>query len=293
MSNRKFKADQGYITFAFGKEYLKLAYVQALSIKASQSINNYAVIVDKTAAEELDNYSHVFDEVIKVDYEASGWDMSQHWKVFGLTPWRETVLLDADMVFNESVDHWWPTMRLRDVCLTHEIKDFRENTITSRKCRRLFDENLLPDVYAGFMYFRYTELASEFFGLVKSITHNWDWIAKEHFIKNDDYRIRIDEIFALAARIFGTQYVTLPVAIPTFTHGKEVLWKLSEQQPWFEQLFVELTKDKLLIGHYYQRVPLHYHHKDWITENVIRNYERKLAKFTESTGRVSKESITT
>ena len=274
MSKRNFDAEQGYITFALGKEYLKLAYVQALSIKSSQTIKNYAVIIDKSAKEELDKYLHAFDKVIELDYEASNWDMSQHWRVFALTPWRETVLLDADMVFNESIDHWWPAMRLRDVCLTNQIKDFREETITSRACRKLFDENLLPDVYAGFMYFRYTEKAAEFFALIREITSNWEWIATEHFVKNDDKRVRIDEVFSLAARIFGVQHVTLPVAIPTFVHGKEMLWNLNSRQPWYEQLYVELTNSKLLIGHYHQRLPLHYHHKDWITENAIKRFER-------------------
>lgn len=282
MSKKTFDGEQGYITFALGADYLKLAYLQALSIKTTQKINNYAVIIDKTAKADLDKYAHVFDKVIELDYEVNDWDMTQHYRVFALTPWRETVMVDADIVFNESVDHWWSAMRLRDVCLTREVKDFREDIITSRRCRKLFDENLLPNVYAGFVYFRYTQLAAEFFSLISSISSNWDWIAKEHLIKNDDKRIRIDEVFSLATRIFGIQNVTLPIAIPTFIHGKEVLWNLREHQPWYKQLYVELTKDKLLVGHYNQRLPLHYHHKEWVTENVInrykRNYEDKFSR---------------
>lgn len=274
MSKREFKGEQGYITFAFGKEYLRLAYLQALSIKTSQKINNYAVIIDKTAKEDLSLYDHAFDEIIELDYVSTDWDMSQHHRVFGLTPWRETVLLDADIVFNESVDHWWPSMRLREVCLTREVKDFREDTITSRKHRGLFDENLLPDVYGGFVYFRYTQFTMEFFALVNLIVENWEWIASKHLIKNDDKRIRVDEMFAIATRIFGIHNLTLPVSIPTFVHAKEGLWNLSEQQPWYEQLFVENNKQNLLIGHYQQRLPLHYHRKEWATDDVIRRNER-------------------
>lgn len=279
MSQREFKGEQGYITFALGKDYAKLAYAQALSIKSTQKINNYAVVTDKETATEFEKFSKIFDHVITIDYTPVDWDMSQHWRIFYLTPWRETVMLDADMIFTKSVDHWWDALRLKEICLTKNVKDFRETTITSRNHRKLFDENLLPDVYAGFVYFRYTHIAMEFFLLIKEITEKWDWIANDHLIKNEDKRVRLDELFSIATRIFGIQNVTLPISIPTFIHGKGGLWGLSEQQPWYEQLFTELNEENLLIGHYPQRLPFHYHHKEWITEDVIKQLERNYKKF--------------
>lgn len=289
MSQREFKDQKGYITFALGEKYLRLAYAQALSIKATQRIKNYAVIVDKATEQNIDKYRHAFDEIVVIDYTPSEWDMSQHWKVFYLTPWKETVMLDSDMIFTSSVDHWWNTMQLREVCLTHNVKDFRENTITSRRHRKLFDENLLPDVYAGFIYFRYTHFSMEFFALIKAISQNWDWFAKEHLVKNEDNRIRLDELFSLATRIVGIQHVTLPCSIPTFVHGKESLWGLSEQQQWYKQLFVEFNDD-LLVGHYVQRLPFHYHHKEWITDDIMGRLERNYKKSNNSTARLQSRS---
>lgn len=274
MSKREFLQEQGYLTFAIGKEYLRLAYAQALSIKLTQKINNFAVVVDKQAASELVNLQPVFDKVIEIDYNAHGWDMTQHYRAYGLTPWRETILLDADIIFTESVDHWWPALRTKDVCLTKSVSNFREQRITSRNHRKLFDQNLLPDTYAGFVYFRYTYFAMEFFSLIKLLTENWNWIAKEHLKFNEDNRVRLDELFSIATRIVGIQNVTLPISYPNFTHGKEELWNLSVQQPWYEQLFVEWNSYKPIIGHYPQRLPLHYHHKEWMTDDIIEQYER-------------------
>jgi hypothetical protein len=282
MPQREFQKDQGYLTFALGEKYLRLAYVQAMSIKFTQKINNCAVIVDKVSADNNPQFLKVFDKVIVVDYTPQDWDMTQYYRAFALTPWRETVLIEADILLTHSIDHWWNAMRLRDVCLTTEVKDFRENIITSRKHRKLFDVNNLPDVYAGFMYFRYSELASEFFFVIRLIINEWNWFAKEFLIKNEDMRVRIDEVFAIAARIYGMQNVTLPISIPTFVHGKEGLWGFSEQQLWYEQLFTEWDEHVPLIGHYKQRLPLHYHHKDWITDDVIREYERNYQKFVTS-----------
>jgi hypothetical protein len=72
----------------------------------------------------------------------------------------------------------------------------------------------------------------------------------------------------------GKQYVTLPIPIPTFVHGKGGAWGLSEQTPWYEQLYVEWDNSVPIIGHYHQRLPLHYHHKEWITNDIIERYER-------------------
>lgn len=282
MSKRKFIAEKGFLTFAIGAGYAKLAHVQALSIKLTQSINNTAIIVDKIAAEELKAFPHVFDQVIELDYTGQGWDMTQYWKAFGLTPWRETFLVEADMLFPTSIDHWWDIVRQRDVCLTHEVKNFREEKITSRRFRKLFDENLLPDIYAGLVYFRYSQTGFDFFLTVKTLIQNWEWVAKEHLIKNEDMRVRIDEVFSLAARIIGMEQVTLPGPVPTFTHGKERAWDISEIIPWYEQLYVEWDNILLIIGHYHQRVPLHYHHKEWITNDVIREYERNYSEFYRS-----------
>lgn len=285
MSQRSFRGEQGYITVALGEKYVKLAYLQALSIKLTQKINNYAIIVDAANEALAKQYQHVFDKILVIDYKPTEWDMTQHYRAFALTPWRETIMLDADIIFTSSVDHWWNAVVLRDVCLTKNVFNFREELITSRKHRKLFDVNLLPDVYAGVMYFRYSQFASEFFTLLKNITINWNWVATEHLIKNEDKRFRIDEAVALASRIMGEEHTTLPIPIPSFVHGKEGLWGLLETQPWHEQLYVEYN-DKLIVGHYPQRLPFHYHHKDWITDDIIGTYERNYSQLNTSTRRV-------
>lgn len=280
MSQRNFLNEQGYLTFALGEKYVKLAYLQALSIKTSQKINNYAVIVDKSN-ESLAQQYKVFDKVIVLDYVPNEWDMTQHYRAFALTPWRETILLEADIIFSTSLDHWWSALRLRDVCLTSQVFNFREDRITSRVHRKLFDINHLPDVYAGVMYFRYSQFSANFFGLLKQITSEWEWFAKEHLIRNENKQFRIDEAVAIAARIIGEELVTLPIPIPAFVHGKSELWDLPWSQPWYELLYAEYD-DKLIVGHHYQRLPFHYHHKEWITDDIIRAYERNYSKLSQS-----------
>jgi len=48
--------DRGFITFAQNTnavDYVRLAYLQALSIKTSNKINSYAVLVDRSTMQSL------------------------------------------------------------------------------------------------------------------------------------------------------------------------------------------------------------------------------------------------
>lgn len=273
---RQFKGDTGFLTFAIGSTYLRAAYAQALSIACSQQHKNFAVIVDTETNNSMpDHYRSAFTEIVVINHtQVNDWDMTQTWKAYALSPWKETILVDADMLFCQSIDHWWPALRQRDVCLTTIVTDFQEVPIKSRAHRKLFDINLLPDVYGGFVYFRYTQFTAEFFLLLRNLTANWEWVAKEHLIKNTDYRVRVDELFAIASRIVGVENVTLPVPLPSFVHGKEELWKLSNTVPWHEQLYLNWDKHVPVIGMIPQRLPLHYHHKDWLTDDIIARLEK-------------------
>lgn len=282
--SRQFKAEQGYLSFALGAKYLDCAYVQALSIKCTQKYNNYAVVVDKKTNELIEeDQRKVFDYVHVLDYEPSDWDMSQDWRALSITPWRETIMLNADMIFTTSVDHWWDTLRLREVCFATHIEDFKNQKITSREHRKLFDKNNLPNIYTAFFYFRYSMTATTLFNYVKQIIDNWDFFSKEYLIGNTDSRIRNDEVFAIAAKIIGIEEVTLPHNIPRFVHGKEILWGLSSQSPWYEQLYTEWDGIQIKIGHHPIFTPLHYHHKEWLTNDIRRRFERNYKELNRST----------
>jgi len=269
-----FKKERGYLSFALGDtpDYLRMAYAQALSIKLSQKNNHYCVVVDQTNVHRLtDNYLSVFDEVVALDYTATDWDMSQDYRAYSITPWRETIMLNADMLVLSPIDHWWSILQTNEVVLTKNVLDFRGDVATSRAYRKLFGNNLLPDVYAGFTYFRSGKTSSKFFYEAERITRMWDGFALRG---NTDPRIKNDEVFALAALETGVENVTLPCSVPTFVHGKERMWGLNDTIPWYEQLYTQWDELKLRVGHHVQDRPFHYHHKEWLTDDIIDRFEQ-------------------
>ena len=86
-------------------DYLKLAYALALSIKNTQKegFDKVALVIDDaTRVKELKS-SWVFDHVIEWSQETF-WD-GRSW-MDQLSPWDNTVCLDADMLFFRDYSHW-------------------------------------------------------------------------------------------------------------------------------------------------------------------------------------------
>ena len=98
----------GYLIFVSQHDtvdYLKLAYALAISIKNTQKqgYDKVALVIDDKS--KIDNLtsSWVFDEVIEWDKEKF-WD-GRSW-MDKLSPWENTVCLDADMLFLRDYSHW-------------------------------------------------------------------------------------------------------------------------------------------------------------------------------------------
>jgi hypothetical protein len=263
-------------------DYLAQAYLQALSIKTTQhSERNYAVIVNQETANRIEpKHEKIFDRII---VNPDTWSFSQEWRVRNLSPWKRSIKVDADMLFVNDIGHWWNSFEKWRVLFTSVVENYKSNVITSRWHRALFDLNHLPDIYTAFYYFRDGPESAEFFELCAEISDNWDWFANEFLIKNDNPTPRDDEIFSIAAEIYGVEKCTLPgAAYPRFVHLKEPLNTLPAGKPWHDQLHVEHNSD-LWIGHYPQRLPIHYTSKTFATNELIEHYEQNYRKLMGST----------
>ena len=197
----QFKEQKGYFTFAQNGDvdYLELAYLQALSIKVTQGINSYAVAVDeKTEALVTDKHRKVFDYVLRIpgkdEAEDDSWKLANEWKVWRMTPFKETVKLDSDILFSRNIDHWWHIMQQKDVCCANRVRSYESKVSNDMTYRKLFVQNNLPNVYSGFTYFRYTQTSMEFFSLVKDIYHNWPMFRDEVLTKCVNEKPHTDEV---------------------------------------------------------------------------------------------------
>jgi hypothetical protein len=278
------KEQQGFVTFAQNTEevdYLELAYLQALNIKATQKNNSYAVIVDAETKELInERHSRVFDYIIDlpVDYNdpSSLRKFANERQVFRLTPFKETIKLESDLLFTRSVDHWWTAFRLRNVCLSTGAKDFSGLKSGIRKYRQLFDDNLLPDVYNGLMYFRYSREALEFFNMAEIIARDWTTVSRE--LKGCvEETPSTDVLYALTALVYGEEMCTMPsMDFINFVHMKPGFNSWTDTQSWLNTVMSERDGDVIRINNLNQYDPVHYYEKSYATKELIEYYEQRI-----------------
>ena len=271
------KAQLGFLTVACNTDqtdYLHLAYIQALNIKQTQKNNQYAVVVDQNTLNQLtDKHKKIFDYIVLAPDHAFGPYGTEAF-VFELTPFKETIKLESDLLFTRSIDHWIHAFRLRDVVLSTGCRNYQQQLSDVRKYRRTFDDNHLPDVYNGLMYFRFTKTARDFFDTSKKIYSEWNSIAD--ILKNCRETIpSTDIVFALAARIIGEELCTMPSAdFINFVHMKPGINGFGEDLKFNEVFVTEFDQDMIRINNVNQYHPLHYYNKNFVTEQMLEYYEQ-------------------
>ena len=264
---------KGYLVMAQGN-FAKQAEALALSIKKTQStINSISVITDS----EID--CSLFDNVIplpSIDLSRdSEWKIHNRVFFYDLTPYDETVILDADMLFLTDVSHWWDSFTHYDLLVTDKVKTFRGDWVENSPYRQAFVANKYADLYSAFSYFKKSETAETFFNLMKTIVADWDtWTAKFA----TDYRPShpsIDVAMGMAAKIMGIEdEITSSLDYPTFTHMKGGCqgWRRKTEE-WDDLLGVYVSGNKLRLGPYQQTGILHYVKKSFVDDEILEMFK--------------------
>jgi hypothetical protein len=183
------------------------------------------------------------------------------WQCFAASPYRETIKLEADMIATSPVDHWWTLFERREVVISTGCRDIYNQPGRSRKYRKIFDHNHLPDVYNAVTYWRVSRTAQDFFKLVRKIFEEWDSFKK--LLQVPDEQATTDVVYAMAAVILGPELVTLPAGLgPNIVHMKKEMVPLLSDN-WTTEMVWENTQPGLRIQTVSQSGFVHYHTKNW------------------------------
>jgi hypothetical protein len=234
-------AERGYLIPAIGKSYQRCAEQLASTILKFHPQANITVVT-----KEMLPYG-----------DQGGW--ANDWQMFKVSPYRQTIKLEADMIAAGPVDHWWTLLEKRDVVISQGCRTFYNQPAQSRYYRKMFDENNLPDVYNAITYWRLSKTAQEFFQLVRNIFEHWDDFRR--LLKFPDDVPSTDVVYAMAAVIMGPEQVTLPVGLgPTIVHMKKHI-NYIQSNNWTQELVWE--NNPFRINTIAQWGFVHYHIKDW------------------------------
>jgi len=192
--------------------------------------------------------------------DQGGW--ANDWQMFWVSPYRQTIKLEADMIAAGPIDHWWTLFELRDVVISLGARNYYNEPAQSRFYRKVFDANHLPDVYNAITYWRLSKTAQEFFGLVRNIFEHWPEF--QRLLKFPEDTPSTDLVYAMAAQITGPEQVTLPAGLgPTIAHMKRHVNPL-QCNDWTQELFWET--EPFRINTIAQHGFVHYHQKEWSNE---------------------------
>jgi hypothetical protein len=275
---------KGYLILAQNNssiDYVQMAYVLALSIKTSQKeVTSVSLVTDIPDAVP-EHYRAVFDHVIEIpwydDALKSEWKIENRWKIYHITPYEETILLDADMLFLTSVDDWWRYLNQNfDLFITSNVMTYRNEFVTGDYYRKAFVMNNLPNTYSAFTYFKKSQLAEEFWTLVEIIAKNWEEFYDRFLPNSRPKNLSIDVVFALAVKILDIEdSVTSNFKYPNFTHMKSRIqnW-YTVTDDWMDYGGVYLNKNgSLKISNYQQTGIFHYTEKKFLNDYVKYVYE--------------------
>lgn len=275
---------KGYLILAQNNsndDYVSMAYALALSIKISQKeITSVSLVTDVPDAVPH-HYRNLFDHIIQIpwfdDAYNSEWKVENRWKIYHVTPYEQTILLDADMVFLTNVDHWWRYLENNhDLFITNTVFTYRNEIVTDTYYRKVFEDNDLPNTYSAFTYFKKSELAEEFWKTVEIIVKDWQIFYKRFLPNSRPKHLSMDVVFSLAIKILGIEdRIISKFNYPTFVHMKSKVqyWK-NPTDDWMNHVSTHFNKPNILkIGNVQQSGIFHYTEKKFL-DHILKTLER-------------------
>lgn len=277
----------GYLIFVNEHDnidYLKLAYLLAMSIKLTQKegYDRVALVVNNKKILKKVKAPWVFNEVIEFDRKEPGWNPRSWMDIY--SPFEYSVCLDSDMIFFRDYSHWIDSLVKSnlEIFIPNRAYTYRGETIDNDYYRKTFTANSLPNLYSFFTFFKSkSRTAQEFFNLGRWIINYPNEFGIE-FLKNKIPKVvGTDESLALSAKILDIDsIVTVNTDLIKVVHLKPMI----QNWPWpTEEVFDHVgfyfdLDGQLKIGSFQQSNILHYYKKDIITDEVISIMENKLWK---------------
>lgn len=258
-------------------DYVKMAYVLGMSLRVSQKKHNKLSIIVNKDEKIPDKYLPFFDKIIYVDNTETQWKVENKWQYFWLTPYDETIVLDTDMLFFHDISTWWNVLKGTDINFTTNVRNYRNEIVSSDYYRKVFTKNKLPNLYTALFYFKRTRLVERYFKMLEIMFANWQAFY-DKFLTDQPQFLSGDVVYSLAAKIIFNRNWNTSSNILTFTHMRSRLQDETIFNDWHKTLptffSVQNQKIYLKVNNFNQLWPFHYIQKDFLTDEVIDLYEK-------------------
>jgi hypothetical protein len=191
-----------------------------------------------------------------------------------LSPFENTVCLDADMLFTRDYSHWIDYfIENCELYVANKSYTYRGEEVYDSHYRKTFIKNNLPNLYSLYTFFKKdSDVAKQFFNLGRDIIKNPTEFSNVFLSEHKPKLVGTDEAFALSAKILDiSDQISYTLDFPKVVHMKPMV----QNWPWPANAWSDHVgfyinrKGHIKIGNYQQHDIVHYVEKDKITDEVI------------------------
>ena len=259
-------------------DYIQQAYALALSIKFSQhTLIPISLMTNDTVP---DVYKTVFDQIIPIPWlnkSKSKYKADHRWKFIHISPYDETIILDADMLLLDDISDWWDYCSNYNLKFCSRIKNYKLEVIEQDPIhRKVFIDNGLTNPYFALHYFKKSQEAFEFYKCLEFICNNWEWCYTKFAPVSYQNWLSMDLVAAIAIEMTGQYNSTNDVTSPLeFVHMKSALqgWDITPST-WQDAVpFVLNSRGNLVLGNIIQPKLFHYVEKNFLSTKIMTRLE--------------------
>jgi len=273
--------EQGFCVFAQQNaqvDYVRQAHALAMSIKTHMPHSKVCLITNVNITKTV---SSVFDHVVDIpgmdEAVDQDWKIQNRYKIYTATPFKHSIILDADMLVLNDISHWWKFLKNYKMYFTSAVKNYRDEFNHSDHYRKTFTSNGLPNLYCGVHYYQRCKENDQFVELLRDIVRNHTLFYDKFTPKHTQKWCSMDVSVALASKLLGiTEKITSRVPYVTFTHMKPHLqdWKTVPDH-WMKKVNVYHNMGgHIKIDNFRQRGVLHYVENEFLTDELFATIEK-------------------
>lgn len=264
----------GFVLHARNREYQRIAYALALSLKISQKNANVTILTDTTPEK-----SDIYDQVILLDPsdDVSRVCVRDKPQIYFRSPYDETVHIESDCLVLDNLSDWWDSFRDSETLkYCKNIKDIQNNILDDVPGHRHSYKihNLPSDIRDLVFWFKKDKKNDLFFSKMYDVIDNYSYYAQKYMPNNPKYQIGFTTVTTFTAmELNDVNRIKDHFGIMSFCHAKDYILGYD----WRDKPLILTDSAKLYIDGNKQTGIFHYFYKEWMDHEKIQILEDKFS----------------
>ena len=245
---------RGYLIYAVDEPYISKAQTLKKSIEHHTN-DDVTIISDNFPYEDITKKS----EWHKNTFTSN---LLNLWQLYWVTPYEETIVLDADMLFLNDYSYWWNYLSKFDLLFPNTIINYKQETIKHEQYDKILTEHGIRPAYEKMFYFKKGQVAQELFTILEQVLKNYRSISLEIFPNKRPTSLRTSHVFPACLKMLG---------IEDTIYDKNNVFKYIDMKvsclnapvkKWDEDLYYWGDMTNFYVENFNQYYPLHYRNAD-------------------------------